>query len=499
MPFLPSRLPLALPLSVTLLSGLASGAQEVRAWNRKLSQAMASGGGVGSFEVARGRVVFAADPEADGQTKLFTVPADGHAAPLRLNGPLGGGQDTWTFRLSSAGQRVVFTVAESGTARELHSAPLDASQPAVRIGGPLPANRQLYDVLVSPDGARVVYSELQFPSTYDVFSVPIDGGAAVPVGQGTYFAITPDSTRVVTSTPLSVAPLDGSAAPLVLAGVVGRPKVSPDSLRAVYLDGGVLHSVLLDGSAAPVALSQPAVSGGSVQLDFALTPDGARVVYRQDLNVDQRFLLFSVAIDGSSAPLVLNGPLTGGGDVAAFFLSAQGPRAVYRADAALNNSFRIYSVPVDGSADEIAVSVAIRSSNFGLSEAGDRAWFTWGAALAVAPVDGSAPQTPMALGLGALDSTTRFAPDGQSLLYLVRRRTSDPIQLYGQYANGVHEPVLLHPSFPAGREVRAFASDGRRVIYTADQDTDGLFELYTTKLLPRARSAAPTGSVTTSY
>lgn len=191
MPFLPSRLPLALPLSVTLLSGLASGAQEVRAWNRKLSQAMASGGGVGSFEVARGRVVFAADPEADGQTKLFTVPADGHAAPLRLNGPLGGGQDTWTFRLSSAGQRVVFTVAESGTARELHSAPLDASQPAVRIGGPLPANRQLYDVLVSPDGARVVYSELQFPSTYDVFSVPIDGGAAVPVGQGTYFAITP--------------------------------------------------------------------------------------------------------------------------------------------------------------------------------------------------------------------------------------------------------------------------------------------------------------------
>jgi hypothetical protein len=495
MSFFSSRL----PLTLTFLSGLSGATQEVRAWNRKLSGPIASGGGVGSFALENGRVVFAADVTGSGQAELYGVPADGHSARVRLNEPLGPGQGAGSFLMTGDGQRVVFRVSEAGSARELHSAPTDGSLPATRLTLPLPTNRQIWSMNISPDGTRVVYSELQMPSTYDVFSVPIGGGARVPVGQGTFFAITPDSTRVVTSTPLSVAPLDGSSAPLVLAGVVGLPKVSADSLRAVYLDGGVLKSVLLDGSAAPVTLSQPAVAGGSVQGDFALSPDGTRVVYRQDLQIDQRFLLLSAPLDGSSAPLVLNGPLTGGGDVTGFLLSANGPRAVYRADALINGQFKIYGVLVDGSAAELAISFATTGSPFGLSEDGARAWFTWGAALAVAPVDGSAPQVALGLGLGPLAYSARFTADGESLLYLVRRRSTDPTQLYGQYANGVHEPVLLHPSFPAGRDVLEFKSGGSRVIYTADQDTDGLRELYSTKLGPPARSPAPTGSGFASY
>ena len=56
-----------------------------------------------------------------------------------------------------------------------------------------------------------------------------------------------------------------------------------------------------------VKLSGPRVATANV-LDFAVGPDGLRVVYRADQLVDETFELFTALVDGSAAPLPLTSP-----------------------------------------------------------------------------------------------------------------------------------------------------------------------------------------------
>ena len=48
-----------------------------------------------------------------------------------------------------------------------------------------------------------------------------------------------------------------------------------------------------------------------VKFAFRVSPDGLRVVYRADQDVDQEFELYSAPSDGSLSPVKLNSPLAG--------------------------------------------------------------------------------------------------------------------------------------------------------------------------------------------
>jgi Tol biopolymer transport system component len=184
---------------------------------------------------------------------------------------------------------------------------------------------------LSPDGAWVAFlSDRDQSGTQALWGAPIDHGAP------------------------SVK-LSGTLAPAGEILAFPQPEIS-DSNRVVYVARQAqdeLFSVPVDGSAAPVELSATLVAGGQVQA-FELDPQGARVIYRADQDVDHRVELYSVPIDGSQAPVKLT---PGGGQVVVGDrISPDGSLVVYA--TGVTGMSQLWSQPIDGSAAAVLLGSA---------------------------------------------------------------------------------------------------------------------------------------------
>ncbi len=92
---------------------------------------------------------------------------------------------------------------------------------------------------------------------------------------------------------------------------------------------------------------------------FEISPDGSRVVYIADQDLDEQYELYSVPIGGGdedAGPIRLNGPLVFDGDVRWFRISPDGECVVYQAAPDVRLEYGLFSVPIDGSADPIRLS-----------------------------------------------------------------------------------------------------------------------------------------------
>ena len=182
----------------------------------------------------------------------------------------------------------------------------------------------------SPDGSRIVYrADQDVDDVFELYSVPFGGGPSVKI-----------------------------SGPLVDGGDVDfLYEIVPDSSRVVYFadqdtdDVMELYSVPIDGGAPPVKLNGDLVAGGSLNtFDFEISPDGSRVVYLADQDVDDSEEVFSRRIDGSGMPVKLNGPmLIDDGDVMDFVISPDSSTVVYRAEQDIEFTEELYSRPIDGS------------------------------------------------------------------------------------------------------------------------------------------------------
>jgi len=374
-----------------------------------------NGGGQNSGKV----YVFEA---AGGAPSLATLTATG---PAPANYRLSGGSDIYqpvnSFVFSPDGQRVAYSIRRQGqSANEIHTVLVDGSAP------PQPLNRTLADgdsvvqYIVAPDGSRIVY----VTSSMKLYSVPSDGSA--------------------TETQLGER-LDGGFS----NGVIESPgfAYSPDGLRVVYRaqdDSGrfALYSVLADGSAAAIKLSGPLAPDTDVDFYFVVSPDSRCVVYLTGSEIDQTFDLYSVPVDGTAAPVKLNGPLNPGSGVAqGFVIAPDGRRVFYLVDD-------LYSVPIDGSASPVDIGQLLPtkfSTFFRLTPDATHAIY-----------DASDLQT------------------AQTEIYSVPLdERSTPAKLNGPIVDGgtgVHHPLGLEPFSISG--------DSRRVVYTADQEVLGKAEFY---------------------
>jgi Tol biopolymer transport system component len=119
-----------------------------------------------SFEITPDgeRVVFLSSQALSNTLELFSVPIAGGAEPVKLNGPLpfgGNLSNPGGFRIGLHGKRVVY-LAEQSTDEllELFSVPADGSAAPRRISGEMPIGPVEGDVhafALSPGGDRAVY------------------------------------------------------------------------------------------------------------------------------------------------------------------------------------------------------------------------------------------------------------------------------------------------------------------------------------------------------
>ena len=202
------------------------------------------------------------------------------------------------------------------------------------------------------------------------------------------------------------------------------------------------------GSPPPVRLNGPLVASGDV-LNFALSPDGTRVVYAADQDTNDVVELYVANTDGSGSPVKVNGPLVAGGDVSpaptfGYAWAPDGSRLAYLADQDVDGDSELYSVRPDGT--------GLVQLSGALPVDGDVAVFFW-------------------------------APDASRVAYVADQDTDGVFELYSSLAAGggnvkLNGPLVLNGDVSASISATAWSPDSARVAYLADQDVDGTLELY---------------------
>lgn len=427
----------------------------------------------------QGLAVYRAAGETAGVFALYRVPLDRSQAPVRINATLPRpNAQVGTTALDLGGEHVVFlTEGHTANAQELYAAPLDGSGAALRLNPAFTQGLDVLDFAISADGTRVVYrADALTDEVFELFSVPIAGGTALR--------------------------LNG---PLVSGGDVVDYAISGDGERVVYrADQDVdeeleLYSVPLAGGSA-TQVSAPLVSGGDVRTlvvvagdespAFGISPDGARVVYVADQEVDERHELYSAPIAGG-AVVRLNPTLVAAGDVRglsnperAFAFSPDATRVLYLADQNFDERLELFSVPIAGGAavrinEPLDAFEKVRS--FAVAPDASRVLYLadqlqgqielWSA-----PLAGGSPALRLNSPGQQVQGPIAVTGSGQA----VYRSFPPSVSAYSVPVDGSAAPLRLNPPLDPSEDVASFTltPDGERVLYLADHDTDFVLELW---------------------
>jgi hypothetical protein len=498
----------------------------------KLNGTLVSGGDVWSnYQISSDGdlVVYSADQDTYDVNELYSVAIDGSTSPTKLNSTLVSGGDVRTFQIDGINSRVIY-LADQDTdgVLELYSVPIDRSTSPIKLNGALVSGGSVRDSFqISADNSRVVYYAEQDKSGIDeLYSVPIDGsstptklnGALVEYSVQDDFQVSADSNQVVYRANQSTSyamelysvSIDGNTPskqlddPQALVGNVQyeteKSQISADSNWTVYLaDQDVynvieLYSVPIDGSSLPTKLNDTLIGGGDVE-SFKISPDSNWVIYQADQDTDKIYELYSVPLDGNTTPIKLNGALVSGGVIGTYQISANSNRVIYRADQDTDGVFEIYTVPIDGSAAPIKLNTTLASgrnvgNDFKISP--DSNWVIYRAdqdtegmfELYSVPIDGNT--TPIKINDelisgGDVAGDFQVSTNSNWVVYRADQDTNDVIELYSVPIDGSTLPTKLNGTLVNGGYVRGgfqISPDSSMVVYSADQDTQYMRELY---------------------
>ncbi len=361
----------------------------------------------------------------------------------------------------------------------LYSASIVGGNPPVAlITFPITSNMGVVDSF-RISGDNVVYATFHQVSAtntiFEIYSVPISGGSAVK--------------------------LNGE---LVAGGSVIGWGISNDNV--LYLADQdtdnvfELYSVPIGGGDS-VKLNSELAEGGNVGGIFLFNVveiAGDHVVYRADQDTAGVVELYSVPITGGT-DTKLNGDLVEGGDVSSFRVA--GDNVVYLADQDTAGVIELYSVPITGGTavklnGELAASESIargddRFGRFVISD--DNVVYltdqdTFGVfELYNVPIRGG---TAVKLNseLAASESIVRdggrfgrFVISDDNVVYLADQDTFGVFELYSVPIRG-GTAVKLNSDLVEGGDVSSFRIAGDNVVYLADQDTNEVFEIYSTSI-----------------
>jgi dipeptidyl aminopeptidase/acylaminoacyl peptidase len=191
-----------------------------------------------------------------------------------------------------------------------------------------------------------------------------------------------------------------------------------------------------------INLSGALVAGGEVS-SFKLTKDGTRAVFRATKEDTNKYELYSVPVDGSSAPAKRSGTIVDGGNLTTYDISADSSRIVYRADKDVVSRIELYSVPVAS-----------------------------GSGMTIADVT----------TVGRDIESFLISPDSTRVVFLADIGTTDNIQeLYSVGIASSSSTKISRALLVAGGQVRddyAITSDSNRVVYLAEAEVLNRDDLY---------------------
>ena len=299
----------------------------VGTFNVKLSPVLLSG--IGS-------AVFANTPVSGG-VSLYRVSHVGiPSAPSLISGTAAGVSVT-DYKFAPDGFRLIFQ-ATNAQYRPLFATTVSGPT-SVSVGGLPPGVSGPFqwvdEFKISSDSTRVVFRARQIAtatnSPYDLWSAPVSGGGPVTLlmagsttvnrpGVERDFQITSDSSRVVFR---------------------NNSNLSPTRVE--------LYSVQIDGSSAATRLSAPPAFGSTHQVqDFALSPNGVRVVFRSDEASAGLPQLYSVPTSGGAITALPGASVAGRQVYPDYQVSSDSVRVVFKADREALNVHDLYSVPIAG-------------------------------------------------------------------------------------------------------------------------------------------------------
>lgn len=263
---------------------------------------------------------------------------------------------------------------------------------------------------------------------------------------------------------------------------------SPDGSRLAFVADSRLQVVFANGGGRLIV--SPAFTGNGSIFNFEWSPDGSRIAYRARQDTFGPNELYSVRADGSEFTR-LSGDLVAGGEVTQFKWAPDSSRIAYRADQETLDVEEIYTTTPDrgntwikvsgpmvdgGSANAFAWSP---DSNYVSYRANQLS--TTSELFMTLPDQANWQRINQDIHPDALSSGVawNWAPNGHTLVYSGRQEDPNRIDLYVISADGSGR-TKVSGAMVAGGSLQNFswAPDGSRIAYRADQDSDEVFELY---------------------
>lgn len=426
---------------------------------------------------------------------LVNAPVDGSAPPVVLTPQVsinGGGPGPYLVRLTDDGEHVVFGAADPNHADvRVRAVPFDGSGPMVVLspGGPFVNAGDVLDFRFADGGARVVYQGGQ--AIYDVpelFTARVEGHPAptrlFPARSFALsrFEVTPDGGRVVewrTFYALQSAPVDGTGPAVELLSsneyIDKEFAIFPDgkhvAARARFGGREDLFVIASDGSAPPIRVT-------TFVEDFGIGPNGAWGVARRSDQI--------VGIDSALNQYTLSPPLGPGQDLSSPLVFSATGKVLYRRFYDPTDDFVLMSTPVNGSASAVELAHYCEPD---FAAAPGSVWVVFRSLvddeLYRVPADRSTwPMRVSTSRRGAEDF--RFDPSGTRVLFRADRDLGGIYELFEAPLDGSAPPrqVNLDP-VPLGDVellgLQPYTPDGRSILYVADQDERNAHDLYVSR------------------